>query len=215
MTRLAVRVLSCLIVLLGAAGGALSAQTSARSVLDKTARTLKSSGGLEARFSASQQNGRSAASQTSGTLYVSGNRFKISSSQAEIWFDGKTMWSMYAGSGEVNVSTPTKAELQSINPYAFLDLYRKGYNLSVSNVTEGGQKAYKVRMKAQQNGAAIPEMEVTVNRQTNLPMKVRLKQRGGWTSITVSSLKTRRKYAADFFRFDKSKHKGVEVIDLR
>ena len=65
------------------------------------------------------------------------------------WFDGHTQWSYVASADEVNVSEPTQEELQTLNPYAWLSLYKQGYRLKLSSV--GGKQdksVYYITMTA-------------------------------------------------------------------
>ena len=87
-----------------------TAQT-ATEVLDKTAKQLKNSDGIEASFKATSYRGTTTYNITSGTFYVKEDKFKMISTDANIWFDGKTQWSLYANSDEVNVSNPTEEEI--------------------------------------------------------------------------------------------------------
>ena len=91
------------------------AQT-AKSVLDKTATQL-SRGCVTAHFTA-----RGAMGNSNGNITVQGKKFVLTSPQARIWFDGKTEWSLAQGSGEVNVTNPSAAEIAGINPINFIYL---------------------------------------------------------------------------------------------
>ena len=62
---------------------------------------------------------------------LKGNRFYLNSGGIQSWFDGTTQWSYLESSEEVNVSNPTPEELQTINPYALLSIYKSGYNYKV------------------------------------------------------------------------------------
>ena len=100
------------------------AQT-AHQVLDQTASKLKASGGIEAQFEATQFVGVTENGTVGGQICVQGNRFKLTSPSITTWFDGRTQWTLLTGSDEVNVSTPTDAEIQQMNPYTFINLYQK------------------------------------------------------------------------------------------
>lgn len=106
----------------------LSAQKDkqAREILDKTANALQQAGGIRATFGGTGN----------GTLLLKGNRFYLNSGGIQSWFDGKTQWSYLESSEEVNVSNPTPEELQTINPYALLSIYKTDIIISMR-----GQKA--------------------------------------------------------------------------
>lgn len=101
----------------------LSAQKDkqAREILDKTANALQQAGGIRATFGGTGN----------GTLLLKGNRFYLNSGGIQSWFDGTTQWSYLESSEEVNVSNPTPEELQTINPYALLSIYKADIIISI------------------------------------------------------------------------------------
>lgn len=130
------------------------AQT-AHQVLDQTASKLKASGGIEAQFEATQFVGVTENGTVGGQICVQGNRFKLTSPSITTWFDGRTQWTLLTGSDEVNVSTPTDAEIQQMNPYTFINLYKKGYNLKLAGTTYHGKACHEVRLVAQNKQSNI------------------------------------------------------------
>lgn len=196
------------------ASGASRAQN-ARQILDKTAARLKNSGGLQATFEATTFKGLTPSGTAVGTIRVQGNKFQIDSDRMSTWFDGTTQWSLLAGSNEVNLTTPTPEEIQQINPYTFVDLYKSGYRLSASDVTYQGKSCHEVRMVATRSGSSISEMRITIDSSSYLPHSIRIREGADWTRIRVKSLATGKHLADSVFRFDSKSRPGIEVIDLR
>lgn len=191
------------------------AQT-ARQVLDQTAAKLKNSGGIEASFEGTQFKGVEEDGTVTGHLYLQGNKFKITSSSLTTWFDGHTQWSLMTGSDEVNVSTPTVEELQQMNPYTFVDLYKKGYRLRLAPTTYQGKPSHEVRLIADNKSAPLQLLIIVIDKNSQLPKSIRIKDnRGEWTRIRVNSIRTKRRWNDTTFKFDEKKHPGIEVIDLR
>lgn len=183
----------------------LSAQT-AQSVLDKTAAAL-SGGAATATFAAKGSMGSSG-----GSLTAQGNKFVLTSPQVRIWFDGKTEWAWAQGSNEVNVTRPTTAEIAAINPINFINLYKRGYDATLSSK---GDK-HEVRLVAQNAKAAIKELYVTIDKNNNMPSSVRVRTgASNWTNITIKSVRIEKKKSDAFFRFNAKKHPNVEIIDMR
>ena len=113
---------------------------SAKSILDKAAATVSNPSGVQANFEMhSKQFGN-----TSGSISIKGKKFHASTPQAIIWLDGKTQWTYMKQNDEVNVSNPSEADLQAINPYNFINIYKKGFKLSSKKVNN----SYEVHLKA-------------------------------------------------------------------
>ena len=182
-----------------------NAQT-AKLVLDKTASVLSNKGGVTANFSITGKN----IGTTSGKISVKGRMFQATTPQAMVWFNGKTQWTYMKSQQEVNVSNPTEAELQAINPYNFINIYKKGYSYTMKTVSAG----YEVHLKATDAKRQIQEMYITVNKSTYAPSQVKMRQGKKWTTINVSSLK-KANLSNSVFTFPSKDYPNAEVIDLR
>lgn len=186
----------------------------AKALLDKASAQLLKSGGMQANFTATTFKGTKESGTVSGTLQVQGSKFKVTSSSMTTWFDGKTQWSLLAGSDEVNVSTPTSAEIQKMNPYNFITLYKKGYTASAKKVSYRGKTCDEITLRGGTN-AEIARMVIILD-SANRPVNVRIRDRkGNWMRFRINSLQTGKKFPDSTFRFDKNKYPGIEIIDLR
>ncbi len=180
---------------------AASAQT-ARQVLDKTAAALSNKGGITASFSIK--------GGVSGTISVKDRKFQASTPQGIVWFDGKTQWTYVEQNGEVNVSNPTAAELQAINPYNFIHLYRNGYKAELKDVGS----LYQIHLVATGKGQSIGEMFIRVDKNTYAPTILSMREGKNWTTITVGSFK-KANLADSYFTFPSKDYPQAEIIDLR
>lgn len=185
-------------------------------IMDQTAAKLKSSGGIQASFTATQFKGATEGESVKGKIDIMDKCFYMNSPQMSSWFDGKTQWTMIAGSGEVNVLTPTAQELQQMNPYQFIDLYKSGYKASVSNYNYNGKNCHNIRLVAKKKGKDIQEMRVVIDKNTHLPYSIRILQKNGdWLRLRVSDIKTGKNWDKGHFQFSPKDHPNIEVIDLR
>ena len=176
----------------------------ARKILDKTAAVIGRKGGASANFTVSGKYGNS-----SGTISIKGNKFNARTPQAGVWFDGKTQWTYMKKSQEVNISTPTEAQQQSMNPYKFINIYKNGFKLGVKNVSGGWQ----VHLYATNQKRTIKEMYVTIGK-NYYPKTIKMRQSNGWTTINVSNFKPKN-LSDSMFRFNAKDYPHAEVIDLR
>ncbi len=178
--------------------------TQARSVLDKTAGILNRKGGLSINFSMTS----SKTETISGIIAIKGKKYNVRTSQAIVWFNGKTQWTYMKNTNEVNITTPSQAQQQMMNPYAFINIYRSGYNLSMK--TQG--KNYVVHMTAQNK--SIQEIYVTINKSTYIPSAVKIRQGSVWTSISISNFITKNQ-SDNIFTFSSKDYPNAEIVDLR
>ena len=176
----------------------------ARKILDKTASIIGRKGGAVANFSMSGKYGNS-----SGTIAIKGNKFNAKTAQAIVWYDGKTQWTYMKKNQEVNISIPTEAQQQSMNPYKFINIYKSGFKIGMKNVAGGWQ----IHLYATNQKRTIKEMYVTVGR-NYLPTTIKMRQSNGWTTIKVSNFKAK-KLSDSIFRFNSKDFPNAEIVDLR
>ena len=177
----------------------------ARSILDKAASVIGRKGGATANFSISGKYGNS-----SGTIAIKGNKFRATTPDAIVWYDGKTEWTYIKKNEEVNVSTPTEAQQQAMNPYKFITIYKNGFNLGMTSTASD----HNIHLVAQNHSRTIKEMYIIVDKRTNLPKQVKMRQQNGWSTINISNFKAVNQSDATF-RFNSKDFPHAEVIDLR
>ena len=180
------------------------AQT-AKSVLDKAAANITVKSGVQANFKMSGSMGN-----TSGTIAVKGKKFHATTPQAIVWFDGKTQWTYMKNNDEVNVTTPTEAQLQAINPYNFINLYKNGYTATLNK----SGKDFIVHLTASSKDKKIRELFITVNKSSYNPTQVKLLQGTKWTIFDITDLK-KQNISDGEFRFNAKDFPQAEIIDLR
>ena len=181
------------------------AQT-AQQVLDKTAAVIGNKKGATANFKISSPKFSSA----SGSITIKGNKFNARTSQAIVWFNGKTQWSYMKKTNEVNVSNPTQAQQMSMNPYTFINIYKTGYKSTLKSVGNN----YQVHLVANNQKRSVAEMYITINKSTHVPSQVKMRQGSTWSTISISGFKAKN-VANSAFTFNSKEFPGAEVIDLR
>ncbi len=180
------------------------AQT-AKSVLDKAAATVTVKQGIKANFKMTGSMGSS-----SGTIVIKGRKFQATTPQASIWFDGKTQWTYMKSNDEVNISTPTEAQLQAINPYNFINLYKKGYDATLNS----SGKSYVTHLTATSPNNKIKELFITIDKKTYHPTQVKMLHGKKWTVFDISNIK-KENCADSQFKFNAKDFPTAEIIDLR
>ena len=178
----------------------------AKSVLDKCAAAVSAKEGVKASFvMESAQYGRA-----QGTISVKGKMFHASTEVAALWFDGTTQWTYLNSNNEVSVTTPTEAQLQAINPYNFIHLYKSGFKYTMTT----NNTSYNVHLTAEDAKRKIQEMFITVDKKAYTPTDVKLRQGTKWTTFRISDFQ-KVSLADSEFRFNSKDYPTAEVIDLR
>ena len=177
----------------------------AKKVLDKTAAVVGNKTGASASFSMSGKYGKA-----SGTIAIKGRKFHARTGQAIVWFDGKTEWTYMKNTDEVNITTPTEAQQQAMNPYQFINIYKNGFNLGVKTISSN----YQVHLTAKDKKRSIQEMYILINKSTYKPLQVKMRQANGWTTINISQFKATNISDATFI-FNAKNYPDAEIIDLR
>lgn len=181
--------------------------TDAKSVLDKTTAEYKKCPSVTVQFEIMM-----GGDKDKGTILLQGSKFKTTLTNHITWFDGKTMWSYVKENEEVNVTTPTAAQLAKINPYAFLDIYKKGYDVEFGASTK---TYYEIVLTANNSKSSIKKAIVRINKFDHHPEYIMMGGKKGDMEISVISFKKGKKQPDSAFRFNKKKYPKAEVIDLR
>lgn len=181
---------------------ALFAADQGKKILDKASDRISVSKGFTANFTIS-----SSKFNNSGTISVKGNKFCARTQSATMWYDGKTQWVYNKKADEVNISHPSASSQQSMNPYTFLNLYKKGYTITSTNAASGTQ----VHLVGK--GKSISEMYILVDKTYNIK-EIKFLQKGTWVTIHISNLKNQ-SLDDSVFTFNAKDFPKAEIIDLR
>ena len=179
---------------------------SAREVLDKCAAVVSSADGLQAAFTMqSAQYGNS-----SGTIAVKGRKFHVTTPMATMWFDGTTQWTYLKKNEEVSVVNPTESQLQTLNPYNFINMYKQGYKYTMTTNTA----THTVHLTATDGSRKIQEIFITIDKKNFHPSEIKILQSKKWTVFQLKDLKTVKLADAEF-RFNSKDFPPAEVLALR
>lgn len=179
--------------------------TKAKNILDKTVEKYNQSKGISVIFGGSQ----------SGKLLLKGEKFQLTTQDVTTWFDGQTQWSYLKQNEEVNISTPTPEELRAINPYAWLSLYKQGFNYRYSGVkTREGKQGHEIVLTPQTK-QDIQSITLLIGSDYEPIYIGILPTEGQMQEFIVHNYRTQLNLNDNAFRFDKSKYPNAEIIDMR
>ena len=199
---------------MGPCSTAYSQSNDGIALLQRTAQTLTEGGGVKATFTLTTPDDGS----IGGSIDLQGECFRLQMGGLITWFDGTTQWTYSANTEEVNVSLPTTEELQAINPYAWLTLYKQGYAVSVErSSSSGGQTKQVVTMTKPANSRGPAMVKLTMLSSTCQLTRVEIVMSIGEqpTTIDITSYQAMQNFPSSHFCFPADQYPSAEIIDLR
>lgn len=189
-----------------------------KAILDKASQIIQKSTGMKADFTLTIDNAQVAKKESiEGVIWLKGNKFKYTASDIETFFDGKTQWVYIKSSKEVSVSTPTKEELQDVNPTMILTSYQKGYKIKKEeDKKHNGVLVYDVSLYPEDREKDYFKINLLIDKQTYQILSIATSGKNGTTTIIkIKKYQDNLNLLDALFVFDSKKYPGVELIDLR
>jgi len=151
-----------------------------------------------------------------GEVTVKGEKFRLKMGGQEIYNNGSTVWTYLPEVNEVNIDN-YYPDAGDMTPSKIYSAYREGYK-------------YLFLEEQQQEGNTFEIVDLVPEDPANQFFKIRLKidkdldalkgweifdKSGNRYNYNVTSFDPTASLGDNYFEFDPSQHKGVEVIDLR
>ena len=176
----------------------------AEKILDKVSVFLSNPEGVRIDFTGSEN----------GYLIMKGEKFYLNNQSIQSWYDGKTQWSYLTDNKEVNISSPTKEEIQAISPYHLLKRYKSDYTyIYIGQSKRKGKLVHEINLTSKSD--IINDIKLIIS-DDNKPVAILFYRNYKLMSeVNITSLQTDSKIDDKLFRFDKTKYPQVEIIDLR
>lgn len=189
----------------------------ALSILDAMSKKYKEIPGFKAKFSYSLMSDVTGVKETSeGEITVKGGKFILKLANQEIINNGTTVWTYVKESNEVNISDYQPDE-NDITPTKIYTMYKKGYKyFFVEEKTEAGKTFETVDLIPEEKKNQIFKVRIEVNKKDKTVKSWKIFEKNGNRYLYAVKLFTPETALPDnMFNFDKTKYKGVEVVDLR
>lgn len=152
-----------------------------------------------------------------GTVYLKGQKYRVSITGQEIFCDGKTIWTYDKSTNEVTI-TAVDNSASSITPQKlFTNFYDKDFLYKLNGEQKEGNKTLQeIELTPTDKTKNFHKVYVLVDKATKNIYSTRILEKGGNKfSYTINSFNGKAVVADAMFVFDKAKFPGVEVVDLR
>jgi outer membrane lipoprotein-sorting protein len=192
----------------------------AREILEKVTKTTQSLPSLEASFTFEMNNqAQNVHEKNEGTIILKGKKYQLNipNMGIQITCDGKTIWTYMVNSNEVNVSNLADQTDDLMDPSKVFTIYENGFDYKfVNESVDNGVPVYVIDLNPQKPTGDIHAIRILIDKQKNLIRGAFMTGKdGNKYTVAITKFKTDGTSGDSDFVFDPSKHKGVQVVDMR
>lgn len=189
----------------------------AKKILDQASAKIKSYKSIQAVFTLQVQDAQGNPQGTKkGTLNMKGSKYVVLITGQEIFCDGKTIWTYDKSANEVTI-TKVDPTSNTISPQKlFTDFYDKDFLYKLNGQQKMGTKTVvEIEMTPLDKSQNFHKVYLYVDKNANLVTSGKMLDKSGNRYIyTINSLNGKANLSDASFTFDKSKHPGVEEVNL-
>jgi len=151
-----------------------------------------------------------------GKVSSKGNMFKAEMGNQTIMSDGKVLWTYIKDINEVQINNFEQGE-DILTPNDIFKIAEKDYLVYFGEkVTEGGKSLQIIELTPKNKSLNYSKIKMYVDPSDNSVKKgVVFDKSAIKYTYSISNFKSNMELSDLFFKFDKTKYPGVEVIDLR
>jgi outer membrane lipoprotein carrier protein len=189
----------------------------AAKVLDAMSKKYQSMKAFKASFIQTLENPSAKIKENmEGDITVSGNKFRLKMSGQEVINNGTTIWTYMKSENEVNISDNDPDE-QDLSPDKIYSLYKKGYKyVALADEKVNGELCSVIELSPTDKSNPIFKVRMNISKKDNSVKSWKMfKNNGNRYTFTIKQFTPDVPVDATTFTFDKTKYKGVKVIDLR
>jgi outer membrane lipoprotein carrier protein len=210
-----------LVMALLISGSVVMAQTNdpaAKQVLDAVSAKFKTFTSVQAGFSYKVEDSKGKAMSTkTGTVWMKGNKYRVSFGGQEIFSDGTTVWNYDKSTNEVTINNVDASGTALTPQKLFTNFYDKDFLYLLNGEKKVGAKTLQeIEMTPTDKSKPFHKVYLQVDKAAKTIYSTKVLENGGNRyTYTVSNMKTNGNLADNQFAFDKKKYPGVEEVDLR
>lgn len=188
----------------------------AKDILDAMSKKYKALKSYQAAFTYNSV-GAGAKEAYKGDLTVKNEKFRLLLGGQEVFTDGQTMSTYIKESNEVNVQDYDAGATSELNPTQIYTIYKRGFDYRfLKEQKQGGRTLEVIELTPNREKSPIKTVEISVDKaDKSVRNWLIVNKDGKRTSYAITKFTPNVNVPDSFFVFDKTKHPGVEVVDLR
>jgi outer membrane lipoprotein carrier protein len=189
----------------------------AKKLLDQATAIIKSYKAIQAVFTLQLQDAQGASQGVKkGTVNMKGNKYVVVITGQEIYSDGKTTWTYDKAANEVTI-TKVDPGSNTLSPQKlFTNFYDKDFLYKINGEQKlAGKTVVEIEMTPIDKSQNFHKVYLYVDKKSHLVSSGKMLDKNGNRYIyTINSLNGKANLTDASFMFDKTKHPGVEEVNL-
>lgn len=194
-----------------------SSDPAAKKILDQATAKIKSYKSIQATFTLQIQDGQGSSQGTKkGMVYMKGNKYVVQITGQEIYCDGKTIWTFDKSANEVTITKVDPASNTLSPQKLFTNFYDKDFLYKVNGEQKIGSKTVvEIEMTPIDKTQNFHKVYLYVDKKSHLVSSGKMLDKSNNRYIyTINNLNGNANLTDASFIFDKTKHPGVEEVNL-
>jgi chaperone LolA len=190
-----------------------SKDSKASSLLDEVSKKAKSFKSIKVDFIYSMENTKAKINEEkTGTLLVSGDKYKMSAAGQTVICDGKTIWTYIKESNEVQVNALENKD-DALTPSKLLTSYNSNYKSKIIKSADPAVESIELIPNTSKN---LTKAILGIDKAKKQVKSFTIYDKNGNTfSYKIKNYLTDTPVTDADFTFDAKKFPGVEIIDMR
>jgi outer membrane lipoprotein carrier protein len=189
----------------------------AKTLLEKVRKQYDAYQSIEASFTLTLEAAEGKPEVEKGTIAQQGDKYRLELSDKTIICDGATVWFHNKRNREVQINTAASGN-SLLSPRELMRIHeRKDFIYAItSEGVENGKPCQFVEFKPTNKNSEYSKLRLSVDKKTNQIIGVKaFGKDGSRYTMVINELTPNKTYPNGTFNFDKSKHPGVKIEDLR
>lgn len=154
--------------------------------------------------------------ETRGDVSIKGNRYVLNLMGTTQLFDGQKIYTIIPEDEEINISSYSEEDGNSITPSKMFTFYQDGYNyqMDIKQNVKGREIQY-VKLTPKDSNAEIKNILLGIDTQTkHIYNLIQTQDNDTKITITVKSFKTNQPLAKNLFTFDENRYSSYYINRL-
>ena len=149
-----------------------------------------------------------------GTAVISGDRYRITLPDNEVWADRTAVWSYLPDVNEVTITEPDPDDDSFISrPSLLFTMYEEGYKIRLIEETTS---EWIIDLYPEDIDVSLMRIRLEIGKSRYDLKSAEYKTKDGITvTLTADSYDLTFKPGKDYFTFNPADYKGVDIIDMR